>query len=150
MLPPIAQRISGELNLTTVVPNEVLEWFYTACTLVDAKWCELFSKRDIEVFEYADDLETYYELGYGSLIGQKMSCRLLNDTIKLMLKAIEADFSYLASHASLKFAHAETVIPFLALLGLYRDDYPLPVDVNLDDISGRYAFRQASSLRIRK
>lgn len=90
-------------------------------------FCSLFDHDDIEVFETFHDLKDYWEKGYGNTINYHISCPLLNDFMKSIYyhtkntknekKPIE--------RVKLRFAHAETIMPFISLLGLFQDESPL-------------------------
>jgi hypothetical protein len=70
------------------------------------------------VFEYTDDLATYYESGYGSSINWEISCPLLQDMFT-QFDLVVANTSDFYELAKLRFAHAETILPFVALLVYY-------------------------------
>ncbi|KAF6152514.1 hypothetical protein GIB67_030500 [Kingdonia uniflora] len=63
--------------------------------------------------------------GYGKSINYRMGIPLLQDVVQSMEQAIKAKEEYQTpgtyEKARLRFAHAETVVPFSCLLGLFRE-----------------------------
>ncbi|KAH0996791.1 hypothetical protein GBA52_020655 [Prunus armeniaca] len=86
--------------------------------------CALFSPSEVCRILYYD-LEAFILKGYGKSINYRMGVPLLEDVVQSMEQGIEAEEvkhapgSY--EKARLRFAHAETVVPFSCLLGLFLD-----------------------------
>lgn len=117
-----------ELRILRQVPHlsgkEVYQ-LYQICTFETAvygksAWCELFSKDDLLVLEYASDLKHYYKTGRGYAINYEQACILLDDVIS-HIRARAAD----SPKAVLRFGHAETLIPLTILLGFNHQHTPL-------------------------
>ncbi|PNT73893.1 hypothetical protein BRADI_1g03920v3 [Brachypodium distachyon] len=87
--------------------------------------CQLFNEAEVYFMEWTDDLEGFVLKGYGESINYKMGLPLLKDVVQSMEEAIIAkeenhpDGTY--EKARLRFAHAETVVPFTCLLGLFLE-----------------------------
>ncbi|XP_009118292.1 multiple inositol polyphosphate phosphatase 1 [Brassica rapa] len=87
--------------------------------------CELFTPSEVALLEWADDLEVFILKGYGNSLNYRMGVPLLEDVLLSMEEAIKAreekfpPESY--EKARLRFAHAETIVPFSCLLGLFLD-----------------------------
>uniref|UniRef100_A0A2P2L913 Multiple inositol polyphosphate phosphatase 1 n=1 Tax=Rhizophora mucronata TaxID=61149 RepID=A0A2P2L913_RHIMU len=87
--------------------------------------CGLFSPSEVALLEWTDDLELFILKGYGKSINYRMGVPLLEDVVQSMEHAIKAQEekhspgSY--EKARLRFAHAETVVPFSCLLGLFLE-----------------------------
>ncbi|CAK9323881.1 unnamed protein product [Citrullus colocynthis] len=87
--------------------------------------CGLFSPSEVALLEWTDDMEVFILKGYGNSLNYKMGVPLLQDIVQSMEKAITAKEekqvpgSY--EKARLRFAHAETVLPFTCLLGLFLE-----------------------------
>ncbi|XP_031248383.1 multiple inositol polyphosphate phosphatase 1-like isoform X1 [Pistacia vera] len=87
--------------------------------------CGLFSPSELALLEWTDDLEVFILKGYGESLNYRMGVPLLGDVVQSMEEAIKAKEekhtpgSY--EKASLRFAHAETVVPFTCLLGLFLE-----------------------------
>ncbi|KAI4986028.1 hypothetical protein ZWY2020_018658 [Hordeum vulgare] len=87
--------------------------------------CQLFNEAEVRLLEWTDDLEGFVLKGYGESINYKMGLPLLKDVVQSMEEAIIAkeenypDGTY--EKARLRFAHAETLVPFTCLLGLFLE-----------------------------
>ncbi|XP_060212983.1 uncharacterized protein LOC132640411 isoform X3 [Lycium barbarum] len=85
--------------------------------------CSLFSPAEVSLLEYADDLESFILKGYGNSLNYRMGVPLLEDVLQSMEQAIKAKEEGYApgsyEKARLRFAHAETLLPFSCLIGLF-------------------------------
>ncbi|KAK5835596.1 hypothetical protein PVK06_011288 [Gossypium arboreum] len=100
---------------------------YKETTLLDItdQACSLFSPTEVALLEWTDDLEVFMLKGYGKSLNYQMGVPLLKDVIQSMDQAIKAKEDNQApgsyEKARLRFAHAETVVPFSCLLGLFLE-----------------------------
>lgn len=141
--PAIAQRVATALGVSGVwnITIDQLDSMLTACAFEVSAfnkldgWCPLFSPDDINAFEYVDDLENYQQVAYGSGIGYKISAVLLQSIVETMDGVISGDLDLQLAY--LRFAHAEDIMPFTALLGLFKDSYPLTADLTPEQIENR-------------
>ncbi|XP_065871408.1 uncharacterized protein [Euphorbia lathyris] len=86
--------------------------------------CGLFMSSEVALLEWADDLEVFLLKGYGKSINYRMGVPLLRDIFQSMEEVIEAQGKQAPGSyekARLRFAHAETVVPFTCLLGLFLE-----------------------------
>ncbi|XP_034703919.1 multiple inositol polyphosphate phosphatase 1-like isoform X1 [Vitis riparia] len=87
--------------------------------------CGLFSPSEVALLEWTDDLELFILKGYGKSLNYQMGVPLLKDVFQSMEQAIKAKEENYApgsyEKARLRFAHAETVVPFSCLLGLFLE-----------------------------
>jgi multiple inositol-polyphosphate phosphatase/2,3-bisphosphoglycerate 3-phosphatase len=97
-------------------------------------FCELFEKEDIRIIEYYLDLSDYYDKGYGNLLNYAISSPLLQSFVNSIDNVL---LNLDPQVANLRFAHAETVLPFLALLGLYEDVHELHWNTPPDEVLSR-------------
>ncbi|KAK4433355.1 Multiple inositol polyphosphate phosphatase 1 [Sesamum alatum] len=81
--------------------------------------------NEVSLLEWADDLEVFVLKGYGNSLNYRMGVPLLEDVIQSMEQAIKAKEDGLVpgsyEMARLRFAHAETLLPFSCLIGLFLD-----------------------------
>ncbi|XVE52446.1 hypothetical protein DITRI_Ditri02bG0122900 [Diplodiscus trichospermus] len=87
--------------------------------------CSLFSPTEVALLEWMDDLEVFILKGYGNALNYRIGVPLLKDVVQSMDQAIKAKEDNHApgsyEKARLRFAHAETVVPFSCLLGLFLE-----------------------------
>jgi multiple inositol-polyphosphate phosphatase/2,3-bisphosphoglycerate 3-phosphatase len=87
--------------------------------------CALFTPSEVELLEWTDDLELFILKGYGSSLNYRMGVPLLQDVIHSMEQAILAKRENRSpgdyEKARMRFAHAETLLPFSCLIGLFLE-----------------------------
>ncbi|XP_074556171.1 uncharacterized protein LOC141811985 isoform X2 [Curcuma longa] len=87
--------------------------------------CSLFNPSEVSLLEWTDDLEVFMLKGYGESVNYRMGLPLLQDVVHSMEKAINSEEEMASGSpekARLRFAHAETVVPFTCLLGLFLEE----------------------------
>ena len=128
----VARRVSYKTGIPLSKLNKaVLESMWGACQSEVAvhdnanNWCSIFTEEDAEIFEFTYDLESYYTKGYGRDISYQIASPLFSDMVASIDDIVANwganDEGDVLPKARLRFAHAETVMPFLALLGFYED-----------------------------
>ncbi|KAI8564285.1 hypothetical protein RHMOL_Rhmol03G0169600 [Rhododendron molle] len=87
--------------------------------------CALFTPSEVSLLEWTDDLQLFMLEGYGNALNYRMGVPLLQDVVQSMEQAIKAKEEGLApgtyEKARMRFAHAETLVPFSCLLGLFLE-----------------------------
>jgi hypothetical protein len=90
-------------------------------------WCGLLSNEDIRMLELLGDLDVYWEKGPGLRLPSLIACELLQDVVAKLGRWAAVDSSPQQPSAAeaegeatttLRFAHAETVLPLLGILGI--------------------------------
>eukprot|EP00727_Mastigamoeba_balamuthi_P005548 m51a1_g1612 hypothetical protein (435) ;mRNA; r:205998-207394 len=130
----VTPKIAAKLEKLTGIPaadlvsNDMVERMWDTCTyeltvLEKDRWCKLFDKEDAKDFEYAEDIEKYYARGYGISLSYKIAAPLLQSIFKYTADVIDGKEG--TPKAKLMFAHAETVLPLKAILGLHKESTPL-------------------------
>nr|XP_046232872.1 multiple inositol polyphosphate phosphatase 1b isoform X2 [Scatophagus argus] len=101
-------------------------------------WCFLFDEDDAKVLEYKADLKQYWKRSHGHVISSLSSCPLFHHVFRMLDKAGRPRRSTEASPepASILVGHAETLLPLMSLLGLYKDQTP-PTASNYHTQHGR-------------
>ncbi|CAH0515479.1 unnamed protein product [Peronospora belbahrii] len=84
-------------------------------------WCTLLSDAFVHSLEYLDDIKQFYWIGGGYKINYEMSAVLLREIFATMEAKARGDS---ALRGIFFFAHAETTLPLMTLLG-YGDRSPL-------------------------
>ncbi|XP_036449571.1 multiple inositol polyphosphate phosphatase 1-like [Colossoma macropomum] len=124
-----------QIPKTKITPDLVDAGFYlcayefTIHGLI-SPWCQLFVRPNAEIVEYASDLKLYYKRGYGHEINSQASCVLFQDLFKRLEKAAN-EFrpgQPVSEVATVQIGHAETLLPLMTLLGLFKDNIPLTAD----------------------
>ncbi|XP_068610517.1 multiple inositol polyphosphate phosphatase 1b [Brachionichthys hirsutus] len=110
---------------------------------VHSPWCFLFDEDDAKVLEYQCDLKQYWKRSHGHVISSLSSCPLFHHIFRTLDKAGRPRRSTdpPPEPASILVGHAETLIPLLSLLGLYKDQTP-PTSDNYRSQFGR-SFRSS-------
>ncbi|TMW64885.1 hypothetical protein Poli38472_009052 [Pythium oligandrum] len=107
--------------------------FDIAIYQIDEQWCSLMRPDIIHAMDYYDDLKEFYQLGGGYPINYEMAAVLLQDIFKSIEQRI-AGSSRL--QGDLRFAHAETTLPLMTLLG-FGDRTPLTAEFSQHEIKTR-------------
>ncbi|XP_069995510.1 multiple inositol polyphosphate phosphatase 1-like [Penaeus vannamei] len=76
-----------------------------------------------QVLEYWEDLRMYHDQGHAHTITYKQACVLGNDLLLLFRKRVEDNITDIDS--TTYFVSNEGLVPFLTLLGLFKDSVPL-------------------------
>ncbi|KAL7211876.1 hypothetical protein ACSBR2_014685 [Camellia fascicularis] len=88
--------------------------------------CALFTPSEVVLLEWTDDLELFILKGYGNALNYQMGVPLLEDVVQSMEQAIMAKEEEHApgcyEKARLQVAHAETLLPFSCLIGLFLEE----------------------------
>nr|XP_037286358.1 multiple inositol polyphosphate phosphatase 1-like [Rhipicephalus microplus] len=88
-------------------------------------WCSVFTEDDLKAVEFKDDLDDYYEDGYGLERNYAQACPVIEELVK-RLEAMAKDPSN--PNKILYFSHAGGFKKVIARLGLNRDADPLKAD----------------------
>ncbi|KAF7831900.1 multiple inositol polyphosphate phosphatase 1 isoform X1 [Senna tora] len=129
ILDEITSALVGRYGLNFTRQDASSLWFLCKqeASLLDItnQACSLFSPSEIKLLEWTDDLEGYILKGYGKSVNYRMGMPLLEDVVQSMEQAIQAKEEKRApgsyEKARLRFAHAETIVPFSCLLGLFLE-----------------------------
>ncbi|CAL9100198.1 unnamed protein product [Musa acuminata var. zebrina] len=125
----IASLLSSRYHLNFTRQDISTLWFLCKqeASLLDItnQACGLFNPSEVSLLEWTDDIEVFVLKGYGESVNYRMGVPLLQDVVHSMEQAISAEEGNLAGGTSekarLRFAHAETVVPFTCLLGLFLE-----------------------------
>ncbi|XP_028898286.1 multiple inositol polyphosphate phosphatase 1 [Zeugodacus cucurbitae] len=82
-------------------------------------WCSLFNQDTIKAFEFFEDLEYFWNDGYGYEITHRMACAAIQNMFEYI------DPTSNKSNVTFYFTHSGTLLKVLAHLGLYKDAEPL-------------------------
>uniref|UniRef100_K3WU65 Multiple inositol polyphosphate phosphatase 1 n=1 Tax=Globisporangium ultimum (strain ATCC 200006 / CBS 805.95 / DAOM BR144) TaxID=431595 RepID=K3WU65_GLOUD len=96
-------------------------------------WCTLVTKSFVDSLDYAEDMESFYEQGAGYKINYEIAAVLLKDVFKYITDFIAGTTPVVGNF---RFAHAETTLPLMTLLG-YGDRTPLLATYTADQVDQR-------------
>ncbi|TYZ66346.1 hypothetical protein PybrP1_011284 [[Pythium] brassicae (nom. inval.)] len=128
-------RLPSEAMITEVD----VESAFSACAFDIAlyntysNWCTLMDKKLLDSLDFAEDLDNFYENGPGYKISYEISAVLLKDVFGFMKDLIDGKTQVVGNF---RFAHAETTLPLMALLG-YGNRTPLLASFTADEIAFR-------------
>ncbi|KAM4703616.1 multiple inositol polyphosphate phosphatase 1 [Rhinophrynus dorsalis] len=93
----------------------------------NSPWCSLFDEEDAKVLEYLNDLKQYWKRAYGFDINRRSSCNLFQHIFQHLDTAVTESkrSQQISTPVVMHFGHAETLLPLLSLMGLFKDEKPL-------------------------
>ncbi|XP_053306502.1 multiple inositol polyphosphate phosphatase 1 [Spea bombifrons] len=134
----VIRKISAHLNVPErELSADLIQVAFFTCSfelainnVADSPWCKLFDEEDGKVLEYLNDLKQYWKRGYGFDINTRSSCNLFQHIIKHLDAAVAESkrSQQISTPVVMQFGHAETLLPLLALMGLFKDEEPLTAD----------------------
>ncbi|TKS90306.1 Multiple inositol polyphosphate phosphatase 1 [Collichthys lucidus] len=127
--PASPQKCPHAEDCPSMSPVDLVEAAFFLCSyelsinLFILPWCFLFDENDAKVLEYKSDLKQFWKRSHGHVISSLSSCPLFHHVFRTLDKAGRPRRSTEASPepASILVGHAETLLPLLSLLGLYKD-----------------------------
>uniref|UniRef100_A0AAQ4S495 Multiple inositol polyphosphate phosphatase 1 n=1 Tax=Gasterosteus aculeatus aculeatus TaxID=481459 RepID=A0AAQ4S495_GASAC len=133
----VKRKVAGRLGLHQHhLTADLVEAAFFLCSYelsiksLHSSWCFLFDEDDAKVLEYKSDLKQYWKRFHGYMISSLSSCPLFHHIFRTLDKAGRPRRSTDAppEPASILIGHAETLLPLLSLLGLYKDQTPPTAD----------------------
>lgn len=120
--------VSQRLGFKFTLPEKQIDTIWDTCRYEQAwrleqysPWCAAFTKRQVDVLEYLEDIKYYYKQGYGSDMNPNLACFLVQDMLTRLNSPEEP-------RVTAYFAHSSTVQLFLTSLGLAEDRESLRAD----------------------
>eukprot|EP01064_Diplonema_japonicum_P014489 TRINITY_DN22153_c0_g1_i1.p1 TRINITY_DN22153_c0_g1~~TRINITY_DN22153_c0_g1_i1.p1 ORF type:complete len:441 (+),score=69.90 TRINITY_DN22153_c0_g1_i1:39-1361(+) len=136
MIPKMVAKLDIDPSMW-VPTSEDLELFYNACAFETTALnvseatspCAVFDAPDYDMWAFHSDLSEYYASGHGIDLSWQLAC----PTVQAMMESMAAGLP----GGSYMFSHAETLMPVLAFLGLYKDATPLTASMPWEQASSR-------------
>lgn len=125
----VVQRIRNRFKSQDSFDHKALDSLWTACLFESTALnqqdnaCRYFDLEDARVMEYIKDVEDYWEKSHGQALNYEMACLLVKDAMT----------SLLSRKNRFLFGHAETIIPLVSFLGLFKDPIHLGVDIDTEE-----------------
>ena len=115
ILDPISERTGFSLTV------EDAEGLYDLCNFEhvsptesnNSSFCDLIPRSAFALLDYSRDFYGYYKSSYPNKLGYELSCVILEDVLR--------EFESEESATALRFAHSETIVPLITLLGINKD-----------------------------
>ncbi|XP_017089699.2 multiple inositol polyphosphate phosphatase 1 [Drosophila bipectinata] len=133
------EHVRSSTRLPELRPEDV-QLMYTVCAFETAwrrprptdrwpthsVWCNFFDVPALNAMEFFEDLEYYWNDGYGYELTHRIACPAIADMFAA-ISSSEApeEQGPLRSNATFYFTHSGTLLKLLAHLGLARDEEPL-------------------------
>ncbi|XP_050431364.1 multiple inositol polyphosphate phosphatase 1-like [Adelges cooleyi] len=84
-------------------------------------WCRAFSEKDLQVFEYLNDMSWYYKLGWGNPDGHRLGCPLLTRLNLSFKLAAQKE----GKRGIFYFGHRDNLFVAITMLELFKGDAAL-------------------------
>lgn len=85
----LLKNVSRRLGFLYTISTETIDAMYDVCRYEKAwtviklsPWCAVFSKEELRILEYREDLDYYYKAGYGREINVRLGCPLLRNMMQ--------------------------------------------------------------------
>ncbi|XP_017054892.2 multiple inositol polyphosphate phosphatase 1 [Drosophila ficusphila] len=133
------EQVRGSTRLPNLQPEDV-QLMYAVCAFEtawnrprrgsetrsssDSVWCNFFDVAALKALEFFEDLEYYWNDGYGYELTHRIACPAIADMFASISNP-EIPESPPRANATLYFTHSGTLLKLLAHLGLARDKNPL-------------------------
>ncbi|CAK4132439.1 unnamed protein product [Aphanomyces euteiches] len=122
-------------NLSSLTIKD-LDTAYDACAFDVAvygifhHWCSLFPDDVLHSMEYFKELKQYYRKSHGNAMAVDIAAPLIRDIVESMRNYTDGKGSV---QGHFRFAHAETLLPLVSILGFHKDEPPLMASTNAYD-----------------
>ncbi|XP_039496825.1 multiple inositol polyphosphate phosphatase 1 [Drosophila santomea] len=132
------EQVRSSTRLPDLQPEDV-QLMYTVCAFetawhrprrdsgsrstYESVWCNFFDVAALEALEFFEDLEYYWNDGYGYELTHRIACPAIADMFAAIGSSEEKQQR--RTNATLYFTHSGTLLKLLAHLGLARDNKPL-------------------------
>ncbi|TMW59185.1 hypothetical protein Poli38472_007330 [Pythium oligandrum] len=135
------ETLRAKLNLpvTAYLTASDVQMAYSACAFGLAlnkrrdNWCTLMTEKLVKDVEFGEDLESFCEESYVNPVNYEIAAVLLKDIYQNMKDLIDRKSSVVGNF---RFAHGETTMPLLTLLGLV-DKTKLTADMQPSEVDAR-------------
>lgn len=125
LAPWISSRLKLGFNLSACdVDNLINACSFEGGALLDpSKTCSLFDTSDLNQLQWAADIDAFMTKAHGAPINYRIAAPLLGDITSYLTTAATAPEPRILK-MRLAVAHAETLMPLSALLGLFNNSAP--------------------------
>ncbi|XP_072546633.1 multiple inositol polyphosphate phosphatase 1-like [Salminus brasiliensis] len=126
----------ADITLDSVVAAYYLCAYEFSILQVNSPWCKLFDRAEAQVMDYAGDLSQYWKRGYGHKINYMSSCVLFHNLFNRLETVVNQVKSGqpVTEPVAVQVGHAETLVPFMTLLGLFKDKTSLTANTFIEHL----------------
>ncbi|KAJ4443227.1 hypothetical protein ANN_04895 [Periplaneta americana] len=129
LMQALVQNVSERLGFSYKLTYVQMDQMYDMCRFDKAwnirstsPWCAAFSKEELQLLEYREDLEYYYHAGYGNDINIKLGCTTVRDMINHFSQLEDRNHRDNIQPAGIfYFTHSSAIQMTLAQLGIAKD-----------------------------
>lgn len=126
---PIYQKLISDVSLKlgfkSALSAKQIDTIWDICRYEQAwdlkgysAWCAVFTKPQIDLLEYLEDIKYYYKQGYGYELNSNVGCFTIQDMLTHLQSETHPDMvAY--------FGHSTTVQLFLTAFGIAKDKEPV-------------------------
>ncbi|GBM39310.1 Multiple inositol polyphosphate phosphatase 1 [Araneus ventricosus] len=127
LMKSVVKSVSERIGVN--VTSGDIKLLYIACVFGYAlnnsdAWCSVFSRDDLRVLEFNDDIDDYYKDAYGNDVNYEQACPIARYIFNLFKSGENANDTKVVLH----FSHAGAIKKVYAMFGLFRDELPLTAD----------------------
>jgi len=133
--------LSEKLGQNKTISIEDLEAVYNGCIFEQAwhpgkpsTWCQVFTEEQMEMMEYREDLENYWQDGHGFPLNGEAACMLSNNALANFVNA--STLPEAEEKGIFYFSHSGAVLKFFTHLNLFKGEGHLRHD-NFVEMKGR-------------
>ncbi|KAI5723557.1 hypothetical protein M8J76_008015 [Diaphorina citri] len=130
LIASVSRRLGFTYNLTL----EKIDQIYETCRYEKAlhlqtlpAWCASFSKRELKILEYYEDLKYYYKDGFGNNVSGRMACPLVKDMFEKFSKTAtlrDPTLTDIGQLGTFYFTHTTMILLLLHRLDIAHDKVP--------------------------
>lgn len=134
----LVQNVSRRLGFLYNLSKRSILTMYDMCRYEKAwtvtklsPWCAVFSKEELRVLEYREDLYYYFKAGYGRAINARLGCTLLQDMMNHFWKVEKAE-DFVQPKGVFYFSDIISLLNLLTRLNIYKDEMQLTATNYMD------------------
>ncbi len=116
----VVESLSRRLGYSNVLSLSEVVAVFNGCVfgqawepMVPSPWCQVLEEEELEVLEYSEDLEKYWQDGYAYNISGSQACVLVKDLLE--------SFENTTRRGTFYFTHSSAILKFITYLGLHKD-----------------------------
>lgn len=117
--------VSIKLGFQTALSAKQIDTIWDICRYEqawnlqgDSAWCAVFTKPQVELLEYLEDIKYYYKHGYASDLNSNVACFTIQDMLENLQSELKPDVVAYFSHSSMHQL-------LLTAMGIAKDKQPL-------------------------